>query len=412
MPRLRSWKRTPDLCQALSDWLHVRRIIAHASMAALGMWLTVIVNMAGSRPLDRFGQLKGMDFLQFYAAASLLKGGQRSALYDIPQFLDACERAVPHVKNTLYLPVYPPQISLLFLPFSYLSYLQALAAWSAVSIAVYAFCLYLMARELREIGSRFALIMTAFAFPPLMYTIEMGQISILILLCISVATVEYINGRETAAGLALGCTLFKPPMFATLASLLLVLRTRNLLLGLAISALAQAVLTEFVLGLSTIRAYAQLLSILPHSSITVLAVKPFLMQSLRGFWLVAGAGPFTPALWVISGAPILVALARFWRSEYDRAIQFAALIIAAVLVDPHLYVYDAIVLGPAIAVIVDRCRASDRATALLKLEIYALVVTLALGAVTRYLHVQVSVLLLCAVFYTITLQPLRHSWIL
>jgi hypothetical protein len=404
---LHRWTRAAaDFCLPVSDWLHMRRIMGHALIAALVMWIVIIANMAGSGLVDRFGKLKGIDFLQFYAAATMLKVGHISALYDIPKFWQACQRAVPSVNSAFYFPVYPPQVTLIFLPFSYLSYLQALAVWSSVSVVLYTFCLFLIAKKLPAIGNSLALMMVAFAFPPLFYTIAMGQISMLPLLCISVAMVEYTNGHELTAGLALGCTLLKPPLFLTVSALLFVLRGQRLLLGLAMSAFAQAALTVIIFGSSTICAYANLLMTLLHSNITVLAVKPFLMQSLRGFWLAAGAGPIGLALWAVSATPIFILLVRFWPSERERAVRFAALMIAVVLVDPHLYVYDEIVVGPALAVIVDRCCLGERRVALLlKLEIYVFMVTLFLIPVTRYLHVQVSVLVLCILFCTLTVWP-------
>ncbi len=60
---------------------------------------------------------------------------------------------VPQAPNSLYVPLYGPQVSLLFAPFARLSYGWALIAWLTVNVLIYAFCCYAVWRTCPRLQS-------------------------------------------------------------------------------------------------------------------------------------------------------------------------------------------------------------------------------------------------------------------
>jgi hypothetical protein len=75
---------------------------------------------------DRNGNLKGTDFLHFYTLGSLADKHRGADLYDIRAQAALAERRVPEAAGIRYLPLYPPQVSIVFAPLACLSYGWAL----------------------------------------------------------------------------------------------------------------------------------------------------------------------------------------------------------------------------------------------------------------------------------------------
>ena len=104
---------------------------------ALVLWATYAINLSTPGLIDRAGQLKGADFLQFYVMGHLAADQAVEVLYGEAAFASETRRLVPDAVET-FPAVYPPQVSVLFEPFSHLSYAWAAIVWSLISISLYA----------------------------------------------------------------------------------------------------------------------------------------------------------------------------------------------------------------------------------------------------------------------------------
>jgi len=89
-----------------------------------------------------FGPLKGGDFIQFYAMGAAAKTTTDGGLYDVKRLHAVQTALLPESDAELYLPVYPPQTWLLFIPFTTLSYGPAVILWTLVIVAVYAWVMH------------------------------------------------------------------------------------------------------------------------------------------------------------------------------------------------------------------------------------------------------------------------------
>ena len=141
-------------------WLTARRLRAHGTLLAVCLWAFYAWNLATPGLRDRNGNLKGTDFLHFYTLGSLalIHGG--ADLYDMNAQAALATQRVPQAAGIRYLPLYPPQLSILFAPLAQLPYGWALILWWGCSAALYGICCYAVWREcphLREYGSRTSL---------------------------------------------------------------------------------------------------------------------------------------------------------------------------------------------------------------------------------------------------------------
>ena len=114
------------------SWLTEKRIRIHGLLLALCIWTVYAVTMSPPGLLDRNGLVKGTDFLHFYTLGRLASQGREDLLYDMRAQAELTRTLVPQAPNSLYVPLYGPQISLLFAPFAQLSYGWALIAWLKV----------------------------------------------------------------------------------------------------------------------------------------------------------------------------------------------------------------------------------------------------------------------------------------
>ena len=78
------------------------------------------------------------------------------------------------------------------------------------------------------------------------------------------------------------------------------------------------------------------------------------MHSLRSFWALLIPSPTLVWVLYVASSMIVIAVAvAIWKSSPSLALRFSSLLLAAVLVNPHLYIYDLLALAPALLLIAD-----------------------------------------------------------
>jgi hypothetical protein len=118
------------------------------------------------------------------------------------------------------------------------------------------------------------------------------------------------------------------------------------------------------------------------------------MHSLRSFWLLLIPWPQAAfALYILSCILILWIASAIWKSSSPLALRFSALTLAAVLINPHLFVYDLLVLAPVLLLLVDwtLANAHHPAAPALRLSLYLAFILPLLGPLTQWTHLQLSV---------------------
>jgi hypothetical protein len=182
----------------------------------------------------------------------------------------------------------------------------------------------------------------AAAFPPFWNLVLHGQVTILILAAFWAGWMALERHRPFVAGLVFGLLLIKPQFAIPLAVVVLVCREWKMLAGAVLSIAIQIGIVPLFLGWSVLKAYGAFIPImLQHADL--LEPKPFQSHSLRALTRLAPMG-IGPALWVLLSAIVLIYTVKVWKSGAPLRVRLGMVMLAAVLVNPHLIIYDATVL--------------------------------------------------------------------
>jgi alpha-1,2-mannosyltransferase len=333
-------------------WLTSKRLRAHGLLLALALWGLYVWTIATPGLRDRNGNLKGTDFLHLYTLGSLAAEHRGADLYDMNAQATLAAQRVPDAAGIRYLPLYPPQVSIFFAPLAGLSYGWALSVWWIFSAAVYGFCcssVWRVCPNLRDHGGTVALL--AAASPAFFNLIAWGQTSAIALCGFTLMFFCMRDRLDFWAGISLGCLIFKPQLALAATIVFLSIGAWRILAGAALSSAAQLSLGVFYYGTEPLRRWLGMLwnvrALLPW-----LEPKPYQTHSLRTFWTMIVPWPaLSFALYVASAAIILVATIRLWNRDRSvpLALRYSALLLATVLVAPHLTVYDLPGVCPAFA---------------------------------------------------------------
>ena len=236
-------------------WLTAKRVRIHGLLLALSLWTVYAVNMSTPGLLDRNGLVKGTDFLHFYTLGSLALQGRGDLLYNMRAQADLARDLVTQAPDSLYVPLYGPQVSLFFAPFARLSYGWALIAWLAVNVLIYAFCCHVVWKICPRLQQYpWTVLILAIAFPGFFHLLAWGQTSGLALLCFTLAYLALHDDRTFLAGLAIGSLIFKPQLGVTAAVVFLLARQWRVVAG----ALTAATVQLAVPGCTTAPRHARL----------------------------------------------------------------------------------------------------------------------------------------------------------
>ena len=385
-------------------WLTPNRLRAHGLLLALSLWSVYIWNMATPGLLDRAGNLKGTDFLHFYTLGSLALAHRGTDLYNMKAQSELAAQRVPAAAGIQYLPLYPPQVSILFAPFARLSYPWALICWLTLSALIYGLCGYTLWRACPNLGKyRFTILILALAFPAFWHLIAWGQTSAMALACFTLAFFALQAQREFLAGLALGCLIFKPQLGVVAAVIFVDARRWRVIAGALLSASVQMAVAWTYYGPDSLRSWLQTLSHL-RSVLPLLEPKLYQTHCLRTFWTMLLPWPgLAGAFYIVTALLTLALAARCWQSSLSLPLRYSAMLLATVLVAPHLTVYDLVVLAPAILLLSNwiAIHPDNSTTPQLKLLLYLAYALPLLGPLARWTHLQLTVPVMLTILYVI-----------
>jgi alpha-1,2-mannosyltransferase len=384
-----------------THWLTARRLTIHGLLLAVALWSVYLWTVTTPGLRDRNGNLKGTDFLHLYTLGCLAHANDGAHLYDMEYQADLAAQRVPEAAGIQYLPLYPPQVSLVFTPLARLSYAHALGLWWVISATLYGLCCYAVwgyCPKLRRYGG--LVVLLPIAFPGFFNVIAWGQTSVLALACFTGVFLLLRDRHEFLAGLVLGCLIYKPQLGPAVAVLFVAVGAWKVVAGAILGSAAELSLAGMYYGLGPIREWITRISNV-RSVLPWLEPRPYQTHSLRTFWsMILPWEPFALGMYVISAVVIIALTVSVWRrKQVPLALRYSALLLATVLVSPHLTVYDLVILAPAILMLADwALDAADYNMGTLLYLVYALPL---LARLTRYTHVQLSVIAMAALVYRI-----------
>jgi alpha-1,2-mannosyltransferase len=391
-------------------WLTAKRIRIHGLLLAVCLWTTYAVDMSATGLLDRNGLVKGTDFLHFYTLGTLALQGRGDLLYDMRAQAELVKKLVPQAPNSLYVSLYGPQVSLLFASFGRLPYGSALVAWLALNILIYTFCCYAVWKTCPHLQSYPWTVLTlATAFPGFFHLLAWGQTSGIALLCFTLAYLALQKNHNLLAGLAVGSLIFKPQLGLAAAVVFILAREWKVIAGALVAASVQLAAGFLQYGTNVMRNY---LWALAHVRDVSPLLEPRLYQthSLRSFWsLLLPWQQLAFALYVFTAVAVLALAVQCWKSGGSLQVRYAALLLATVLVSPHLTVYDLVILAPAFMLLGDWALANgeSRLAGPVQLLLYLCYPLFLLGLLARFTHLQLSVAAMIGLFWITTQMALQ-----
>lgn len=169
--------------------------------------LSIYIDLGLRASLDHIegrGTVGGIDFKAYYLAAHLLQ--RRENFYDVKAQEEAMISFGLPLNDSLY--IYPPLLAILFLPLTTLSLSRAAQVWFLFNLALYGLALVILVKStgLDTLKEKIApLILLAFLFAPVLFTLYKGQVNIAILFLLALTYWFCQRGNLAWAGVSLAC---------------------------------------------------------------------------------------------------------------------------------------------------------------------------------------------------------------
>ncbi len=393
------------LSRTSNSWFTSKRLRTHGLILFLALWSLYVWALWTPGLLDRNGNFKGTDFLHFYTLGSVANNHRGDLLYDVDAQAGLASARVQEAAGIRYLPLYPPQVSLLFRPFAVLPYWWALASWWLCCTILYGACCYWIWRtcpHLRDFG--WTIFVLAAAFPGFFNVIAWGQTSAIALACFTAMFFLLRARRNFWAGVALGCLIFKPQLGVAAAIVFVGVGAWRVVAGAAVSSAMQLLIGALYYGFAPVQRWLVTLANV-RSNLTLLEPRPYQTHSLRTFWSMLVPWTSVAEFLYVTTAIVILGLAiLLWRRSAPLSLRFSGLLLATVLIAPHLTVYDLVILAPVFLLVADWLIAQPEASTLrgvvpLLYLVYALPL---LGPLSRWTHVQLSVVAMAALIYVLS----------
>jgi len=227
---------------------------------------------------------------------------------------------------------------------SALSYQRALLIWCVITIAGYALIVWSVWRPVADLlPDRTFVIAAAAAFPPFWSLILHGQVTLILLAAFWAGWLALERHRPWLAGFAFGLLAIKPQFGIPLAVVVVACGEWTMLAGAVSSVLAQAAAVWLMLGTDALTAFAgNIPTMLAYAD--MLEAKPFLSHSMRAVTRLAPNWIGVP-MWAIVSAIVLGYTVRIWKSQAPLSVRLGVVVLASVLVNPHVILYDLTVLA-------------------------------------------------------------------
>ena len=323
----------------------LREARVHAAIFAIVGWAGVALSvLAGSGDRSIFGPMKWGDFVHFYTIGRIALERDVSVLYDAGRQHDRQAALVPESAPDYYVAPYPPQTAMLLAPLSGLPYHLAAVVWALMTMAVYAWAAWLAWRPGRDaLHDTWLVGIGAAAFPPFWHLVANGQTTAIPILAFVLAWTALERNRPLLAGVALGLLVLKPQFGIVIAAVAVLTGNWRLIAGGLVCLAVQLGLVAIWFGPAAIATYVTwIVHYLPEVQ-GVIYPRPYLLHSLQAMTrlLPGSLGTFA---WAALSAVVIWWTWRLWRVSLSWRVKMSALVLASVLVNPHVYVYDLSVL--------------------------------------------------------------------
>jgi hypothetical protein len=348
--------------------------------------IAIVVGFARylAAPLHDRREAVATDFTVFYTGWSLVLTEPRQT-YDVEaqRRVQAGLMRDRHFAGGVMTFYYPPHFAVTLAPFAKLGFENAFRLWIALQL----WCAFLLIRWLQELAGlrdaldRWVLATAVLAFLPLLYALQIGQLSISMTLALVGFWRAFARGRDARAGLWLLALTLKPQLLPVPLLVLLASRRLRPLGWLCAWGAPIVVLASFVLGPRVWQDYP---AAVRHLEGFVAGGSHDRMLNLRGLLTrLAGPGHDGPifvacaAVFALASGAAYALLRRDARARADGAgasgpdaTAFATALALALPVNLHLHLQDALVWVVPLAIFAAQLR--QQGSGARRFEIFAL----------------------------------------
>jgi alpha-1,2-mannosyltransferase len=367
------------------------------------IWGFSILNFSSSNDAAR-GAPAGRDFVRLYLLGRVVAERDGAALYDLKKFNALKSTQFPALEPDPFPQPYPPQAGIYFAALARLPYPEALVTWIVVSLLLFGAASWWAARLTGLPRAKCAVLLgLAFAFPPLEEVKAFGQGTAILLLSFVLGWRFLLNDWPVLAGAAFGLLAVKPQFALPLVVVAMARRQWRMMMGATLSIAAQIAVTWSLLGPSVFIDYVNYVRQFPAlvESFQRDATQTHSLKTLFGLFLPGG---LAVGAYAATASIVLWRMMRASQDASDVGLEMCVLIMASVLVSPHLYVYDAALLLPALMYAFAKGWQSTQPLARRSVVLIILLYPAYIIPFARYTRVQVSVVVLFCLFWTVCSQ--------
>jgi hypothetical protein len=294
----------------------------------------------------------GGDFMQFFSFGVAARSGSWTIQYDWPAFHALQVSLVPGSDAMMYAPTYPPLVPALYVPFSFSPFPISYSIWALTFGGIYCALVTVAAASCSRVSLRHA-VLGALIFPPFVAHMVLGQSTLWPLIGFVLGWFALTRSQFFVAGLYLSLIAIKPHLGMALAIVLLTVRLWRVVGGILVGVILQAALTLAICGTSAVIAYVNVtLRVLRDTALIEPQDQRF-THALRMTMESLVSPGLATFVWLLAVALFGWLSVKAWRRNNNWKLRFSALLLATLLISPHVLAYDAILLAPAALWLVD-----------------------------------------------------------
>jgi hypothetical protein len=332
-----------------------RRILSPVAFAVL-LFAVIALGGANFRWHDGpFTHPFAGDFVHEYIGGYIILHGDRGRFYDREYAKqlehDPAVAGFEWQSEQWYPMIYPPFYYLLVAPLYLLPIRAAALVWLALMIAAFTTAMVLLARRFPDRTILPWALPAGVFFVPMLESFSSDQKASVILLILTGTYLLVEHGRPFAAGAVFGLIAFKPQLALVIGPAMLLKRQWGFVAGSAVTVSVLVGLC-FVVGPDVCRQYFEVSRGMGRYIETagyqidrmhcwlgffrlLLPAPDWPLESVQFCTVAASAVTVGVLVWLLWGTPVL--------GKAGFAVQFSGLVIATLLLSPHLLTYD---LGP------------------------------------------------------------------
>ena len=323
-------------------WLSAERVRRIAILCLVVSAASVALLFAtSSGTLDWKGRPLGTDFSQLWTAGSMVWDGRAVAVWDWPSHFAVQQQFHGSNRVDLFGWHYPPPFLLVAAALASLPYVPALIVWQAATLAP----LTVMAHRFLKLRDGWLYVLAA---PVTLICLVHGHNGFLTALLLG-GGLLLLDRKPFAAGLLLGCLVYKPQFALVVPLLLVATRQWRAILGAATSSLALIAVTLAIWGWPVWQAFLDSLPL--TREVVIEQGRTGWEKILSPFAAVRAWGlPVAPAYAVQGTFSIAAIGSTLWLASSGRpALRNAAAAAAVLIATPYVLDYDFVVLMLGIA---------------------------------------------------------------